>query len=216
MGWEPLHEAAVGGHKATVETLIQYAANINALDQYLERTPLHMAAVNGKQNNVEVLFNAGADVTITDIEGYSPLDVAVKHKHWPIVEFLAQQNVNLVTPCTFRLAVLEQQEILIKLFVSLGADPLRVDDLGRNSMDWASLHPQTLDMMKLLCNCEYQPTDKTITNRILMELIVDYAETEAAEMEKPEADVQDGSLFQIGVILLYLDDLIEASTVFAL
>ena len=210
VGWQPLHGAAIGGHEAALKILIQNGANINAPDHCQGRTPLHWAARGGEETAVKLLVTVGADI-ITDINGHSPLDLATENKHWSIVEFFAQQNVNLVTPYTFRSAVLGQQEASIKLFISLDADPLQLDDLGRNSMDWASLHPQTLEMMKLYCNCEYEATDKTITTRILRESIV-----HTAAAEKTATRVQGKNLYQLGRYLLYVDDHLEASTAFAL
>lgn len=212
-GSQPLHYAAFNGQEDALEALIRNGANINATDDYSDRTPLHWAAEAGKETTVDLLINAGADI-ITDHDGRSPLEIAAAKKHWSTVEYFTQLNVNLVTPFALRSAVLGQQEALIKLFMSLGVDPLRLDDFGRNAMDWASLHPPTLDMMKLSWNLEYEPTEKTITTKILRETIVHAIVAIKARKGGPGDQLLQ--LYELGRYLLFIEDLDEATTAYQL
>ncbi|CAH3199065.1 unnamed protein product, partial [Porites evermanni] len=50
-------------------------ANVNAKG-YVGKTPLHIAASHGYEKSSGTLLDHGADVTITDDNGLSPVDVA--------------------------------------------------------------------------------------------------------------------------------------------
>jgi ankyrin repeat protein len=72
----PLHTAALYGHAAAVNQLLELQANINAATHNSE-TPLHMAAVYGHTSAIEVLLAKAADINATNRTGHSALQVAV-------------------------------------------------------------------------------------------------------------------------------------------
>jgi ankyrin repeat protein len=56
------------------------------------RTALHTAAANGHLDIVtRLVLKHAASPTIRDKNGGTPLDDAVRHKHMPVVKFLATQ-----------------------------------------------------------------------------------------------------------------------------
>ena len=61
---------------------------INAIDNH-GRTPLWLAARTGNLAMTQLLVNTGADVTISDNDMVTPLDVAVKYKKEKVIEYLS-------------------------------------------------------------------------------------------------------------------------------
>ena len=73
----PLHLACLAQSVETVELLIKYGANVNAV--YRDgRTALHAAIVKQSRclDCCNVLLKAGADVNKADNYGYTPLHIA--------------------------------------------------------------------------------------------------------------------------------------------
>ena len=67
-GRNPLHSAAMEGHKEIAELLITKGADVNAKDRLMDYTPLHLAALalDGRKEVVELLIAKGADVNAKD------------------------------------------------------------------------------------------------------------------------------------------------------
>lgn len=61
---------------------------INAIDNH-GRTPVWLAARTGNLAMTQLLVNAGADVTLSDNDIVTPLDVAVKYKKERVIEYLS-------------------------------------------------------------------------------------------------------------------------------
>ena len=78
-GWTALHYASMNGYAPVIEYLLTEGhADVNATDR-LFKTCLHWAA---RFNNVKVahlLLEASAKPDMTDIEGYTPTEVATKN-----------------------------------------------------------------------------------------------------------------------------------------
>ena len=77
-GYSPLHEAAVGGHRAILTFLLKgidssHAVNCLTTDG---STPLHLAAKMGHDQCVMALLAAGADPKVRDGGGRIPQQVA--------------------------------------------------------------------------------------------------------------------------------------------
>ncbi len=71
----PLHKAAEGGYLDCLKLLLQNGARVNDINQN-EETALHKASEEGHLDAVKVLLEAGADINLTDIEGFTPLDLS--------------------------------------------------------------------------------------------------------------------------------------------
>lgn len=77
-GATPLHLAAAGGHEQILVELIQgRRLSVHVKGPRL-RTPLHLAAVNGRENSIRYLVSVGAQLNAKDVEGYTPLMLAVR------------------------------------------------------------------------------------------------------------------------------------------
>jgi hypothetical protein len=58
--------------------ILSRGAKVNVIGGVLKSTPLHWAARQGHIRIVALLVNGGADLTIRDVEGFTPLHVAVQ------------------------------------------------------------------------------------------------------------------------------------------
>jgi ankyrin repeat protein len=75
-GWTPLHYAATGGQVAMIELLLAQHAYIDA-ESPNGTTPLMMAAGYGSAQATRALLQAGADATPQNAEGMTALDFAL-------------------------------------------------------------------------------------------------------------------------------------------
>ncbi|MBF8296406.1 MAG: Ankyrin, partial [Bacteroidetes bacterium] len=73
-GWTPLHLAAFFGRVNIVHLLLGRGAALNAVSHTDERvTPLHSALANPHNAALaQVLIDAGADISVTQLQGYTP------------------------------------------------------------------------------------------------------------------------------------------------
>ena len=85
-GLRPIHWAVRTGLVELVEMWIQHHANVDAADVYGNR-PLHEAVCHGL-NVVQLLVHRGAKVNVQNVDGKTPLHVAIERKHSDVVEFL--------------------------------------------------------------------------------------------------------------------------------
>jgi ankyrin repeat protein len=89
-GSTPLHCAAWKGHTDVAKALLDYGADVNALDQRTHRggTPLH-AAAHGNQRAVAALLLAhGADPAAANAEGLTPLQETEFHNAASVAKLL--------------------------------------------------------------------------------------------------------------------------------
>jgi ankyrin repeat protein len=94
-GMTPLHWAAAGGHRNTVELLLANRADVNAQDNAGE-TPLHLAA-KGHKDVAELLLANRANVNAQDNAGETPLHLAAEDHFEDVAELLLakQADVNV-------------------------------------------------------------------------------------------------------------------------
>ena len=71
-GQNPLHHAAIQGHKTTAELLLNHHSPVNAKDDR-GWTALHQSAANGHQDLVSLLLQRGADIDSIDHYHGTPL-----------------------------------------------------------------------------------------------------------------------------------------------
>lgn len=69
-GQTPLRVSCAEGHLEVVELLIEYRADVNAVDA-TGATPLHLATMCGHARIIDYLIKAGCDTTICDNEGFT-------------------------------------------------------------------------------------------------------------------------------------------------
>ena len=92
VGYTPLRNAAFYGHKEIVELLIANGADVNAKDDVLELTPLHRAAAIGYKEIAELLITNGANVNAKDVDGETPLDLAIKQEYPETADLLRKHG----------------------------------------------------------------------------------------------------------------------------
>jgi len=77
MGWTPVAAAAIGGHLACVEQLVNAHCNVDTLNNN-HRSPVYHAATEGHSAVLERLIVAGADINARSIKGFSPVAACAK------------------------------------------------------------------------------------------------------------------------------------------
>ena len=86
-GETPLHVAAYTNNRDIAELLILSGANLSARDGHYTGTPLHDAARMGHERLAGVLVQRGANVNARQMDGETPMRVALEAGH----ESLAQR-----------------------------------------------------------------------------------------------------------------------------
>jgi ankyrin repeat protein len=76
-GTYPLHVAAEAGQEAAARLLLEYGADVSALDRENDAIALGWAAFYGRPGVVEVLLGAGSAVNQRNKHGLTPLGCAV-------------------------------------------------------------------------------------------------------------------------------------------
>jgi ankyrin repeat protein len=96
---QAIHIAVIKGHKAIVELLLRYGANINARNGS-ECTPLHFApAYRGNKEMTELLAAAGADPTIKDDADHTPFECALQNKNQDAAMYLLDKfGADIIIP----------------------------------------------------------------------------------------------------------------------
>jgi len=126
-GWSPLHFAGHSGHAATVEVLVAFGADIQALDN--ERmTPLHRAATSGSEAACQVLLRAGADFMLGDGQRRLPLHLSCEEGCLNVARLLLEAECPVDILDGYRrtplLIAAQASEIdLCEVLLSYGADP---------------------------------------------------------------------------------------------
>jgi len=92
----PLHWAAAGGHKDTVELLLARGADVRAPDLPYRWTPLHSAASYGHTAVAAILLDHGADVDAKTKWGRrTPLSLAAEAGHAEMVRWLIAHGADV-------------------------------------------------------------------------------------------------------------------------
>lgn len=87
-GMTALHAAAYTGDADLVAALIDHGAAVNDQANIAGITPLHAAAEEDRLLAANVLVKAGADVSLTEVNGYTAGTRAGWREHWDIMKML--------------------------------------------------------------------------------------------------------------------------------
>ncbi len=98
MGIAPLFVAVRSKHILIAKYLLSKGARINEKNGKNGETALYQACFGGSLDIVKVLIDAGADVTITNAQGKTPLDVAIENNHQEIVHYLESLQPSQPSP----------------------------------------------------------------------------------------------------------------------
>lgn len=80
-GWTPLHVAAMREDRIATKILCENRADVTAVDKTKGVSPVHLAAERGCLTLIEIFREKKADFHIPNIDGETPLYLAVKNKH---------------------------------------------------------------------------------------------------------------------------------------
>lgn len=86
--------AAMGGHANSCRILLEYGAEVNALD-VRGRNAIHIAALHGHRDCCAVLIDHGGKVFAPDFHGNSPLHLAAMKNSYEVVDYLASRGQDL-------------------------------------------------------------------------------------------------------------------------
>jgi ankyrin repeat protein len=89
--------ASLSGHHAVVELLIARGAGVDTRDA-VGRTALWFAALASDLDLARRLRVAGADPLLADVEGWSPLDLAIEVGERPMIRLLAADRAVAARP----------------------------------------------------------------------------------------------------------------------
>ena len=148
IGQSPLHRAALEGGPGVIAALVAAGADVNAQDDR-GTTPLHLAVEVKVPVRVAALLDAGADVHIRMQDGDTPLHrAAMWPPKWGLERFTSPDPDTVMVAALvasgadvnarnepgetpLHVATSNRHEPVADKLLALGADPLVVDDMGR-------------------------------------------------------------------------------------
>ncbi|KAI2709040.1 hypothetical protein CBS147332_6099 [Penicillium roqueforti] len=144
LAWTPLHFTARYGHETVAKLLLEYGANLEALDRS-GSTPLGFAAAYGQENVVRLLLDNGAKVESSDISGRTPLHSAAHYGHETVAKLLLDSGADIETSgrdgtTPLRLAAVFGNDAMAKLLLERGAYIESSDERGTSPLHIATRH----------------------------------------------------------------------------
>jgi ankyrin repeat protein len=79
VGETPLYRAVFRNAEDIVKFLFDNGVIVNKKCEYSKRTALHIAAVNDHADMLKLLLEKGADFNVKDVDGKTPVDVAIEY-----------------------------------------------------------------------------------------------------------------------------------------
>lgn len=141
-GKTPPSWAAMLGHAAVVELLVEQGALIDSEDSY-NRTPLMLSLENGKDAVAKLLINKGATIDRKDEFGNTPLSNAARWGFETITKILLEKGAPVDpvdnmgrTPLSW--AAEEGQDAVVKVLIDNGASLDSNERLGRTPLIFAA------------------------------------------------------------------------------
>jgi uncharacterized protein len=94
-GFQPLHLAAFFGQPATVQTLLNLKADVNAAAHNpMAVRPIHSAVAGRNHEVVQLLIQHGADLNVKQHGGWTPLHAAAMHGDETLVELFLKHGAD--------------------------------------------------------------------------------------------------------------------------
>lgn len=144
---QAMEDALNGESTAEVNEMLAVPGStvVNARDITTGRTAMHMAIEERSGVWVDYLYQKGANVNLADVEGVTPLMLAVESLYIDGVAKLIAHGARVdvtnntgETPLIY--AVHARNAELIRMLLEAGANPDRADHSGRSARDYARLH----------------------------------------------------------------------------
>ena len=145
----PLMQAVVGGHKSTVEFLLEQNADIEAKNSKGE-TPLALASRAGRDIVVDVLLASNANIESRNIRGETPLLQTVK-----------TEPIEKVRP--------REREVIIEMLLNHGANAEANDCDKMTPLLWGVTHGRT-KVVRLLLERNVRTDYKDPEGRTILQL----------------------------------------------
>lgn len=145
-GIRPLSRAALFGHVNMVRVLLDYGADIDAVDGCGYTALLYSIFGETKPSTTSLLLERGANTSITSAEGVTAIHIATSKGRVDLVKLLLEYHADLDTAykCGFRplhIAASKDRLELVKLLLEHGADPTRTQTLnGKDPGETALSH----------------------------------------------------------------------------
>ncbi len=89
-GWTALHFSAQKGYLELSSLLINANIKLDVAGIRYRRTALHYAADQGEDKVVNLLLKSGAKSDLKDINGQTPLDIALQKSHQKVIDILSK------------------------------------------------------------------------------------------------------------------------------
>ncbi|NEO84393.1 MAG: hypothetical protein F6J87_09090 [Spirulina sp. SIO3F2] len=187
----PLMLAAMNGHVAIVEHLLQIGADPNLSDviepmpewvkerrldhieeigYQLGRTSLMLAAIENHLTIVKVLIKGGADICLMDELGYTALILASERGHLAIVQYLLDQGADIEqkdrsgsTPVM--IAIHRDHQELAQFLLDAGADIHGKNQVGYTCLIYAAL------------NCNLPLVQQLLAQQAEVNVLISYSRT---------------------------------------
>ncbi len=159
-GMQPLHYAALNGHTATVQLLLERGAIGIDAPNTNDRQPIHLAAQNGDAAMVELLLDRGAiGIDALDKDGRQPIHIASQNGHTATVELLLDREATGIDVPDrdgrqpIHWAAFNGQTATVELLLDRGSTGIDVPDrYGWQPILFASRYGHTATMVTLIAH----------------------------------------------------------------
>ncbi|KAL8707961.1 MAG: hypothetical protein Q9220_007104 [cf. Caloplaca sp. 1 TL-2023] len=188
----PIHCAIDNSHRDVVKILIDHGASLQSRDNW-GRNPLNYCFDADDNEIVDQLIERGCDVNDANYSGMTPLihvaehvpefvskllaagakidhatfkgSTALHNAIYSVTSRLRADNARKSASDTAYMDPNESEKAMLRALLSHGADPLRRDNYGWSSLDWASRYPSLLSLLQPE-GATYQPLDPAEVSQI--------------------------------------------------